>query len=244
MFSSVPALASSLKTALGAVDALARDPAATGRSRCSARNDLATFGGSAFVGLGAILRTVAQRAVRLQRRRAVGAQLRPGSERGRQHRAVAAVRADASTSRETFQAATPAADLHINPYPSERPRPGARPATRCTRGAQLIGDPGQTSTVVDNTAPPPGVLATGQAGGARAMSRQPRSATPGRRRRRLHPLAISLIAIAATVFVIFYAFNQGLPFVHHFTLYALVNNSVNVRADSPVRIAGHRRRQR
>jgi virulence factor Mce-like protein len=44
--------------------------------------------------------------------------------------------------------------------------------------------------------------------------------------------------ILVTAFVTFYAFNQGLPFVHRFTLYALVNNSVNVRTDSPVRIAG------
>jgi virulence factor Mce-like protein len=49
---------------------------------------------------------------------------------------------------------------------------------------------------------------------------------------------ISALMIAATVFVIAYAFNQGLPFVHQFTIYAVVNNSVNVRADSPVRIAG------
>ncbi|MGI8863816.1 MAG: MlaD family protein [Solirubrobacteraceae bacterium] len=59
-----------------------------------------------------------------------------------------------------------------------------------------------------------------------------------RRRHRLHPAAISLITIAAAGFVIFYAFNGGLPFVHHFTLHAMVNNSVNVRAQSPVRIAG------
>jgi phospholipid/cholesterol/gamma-HCH transport system substrate-binding protein len=60
----------------------------------------------------------------------------------------------------------------------------------------------------------------------------------GRRRRRLHPLAIASIAILAIVFVTYYAFNQGLPFVHRFTLHALVTNSVNVRTGSPVRIAG------
>lgn len=59
-----------------------------------------------------------------------------------------------------------------------------------------------------------------------------------RRRRRVHPLAIALITILVAVFVTFYAFNQGLPFVHSFTLHALVNNSVNLRSDSPVRIAG------
>ncbi len=59
-----------------------------------------------------------------------------------------------------------------------------------------------------------------------------------RRRRGIHPLAVALLAIFLTVFVTYYAFNEGLPFVHRYTLYALVNNSVNLRADSPVRIAG------
>jgi ABC-type transporter Mla subunit MlaD len=54
----------------------------------------------------------------------------------------------------------------------------------------------------------------------------------------VHPLVIAAIAIFATMFVTYYAFNQGLPFVHKFTFYALTNNSVNVRTDSPVRIAG------
>jgi phospholipid/cholesterol/gamma-HCH transport system substrate-binding protein len=58
------------------------------------------------------------------------------------------------------------------------------------------------------------------------------------RRRGIHPLLISAATIFAIVFVTFYAFNQGLPFVHRYTLYAVVNNSVNLRADSPVRIAG------
>jgi phospholipid/cholesterol/gamma-HCH transport system substrate-binding protein len=64
-----------------------------------------------------------------------------------------------------------------------------------------------------------------------------RRSTP-RRKRRVHPIVISLVAIFAVVFVTLYAFNQGLPFVPQYTVYALVNNSVNVRADSPVRIAG------
>jgi phospholipid/cholesterol/gamma-HCH transport system substrate-binding protein len=66
----------------------------------------------------------------------------------------------------------------------------------------------------------------------------PRRRPSPRHRRRVHPIVISLVAIFAVVFVTLYAFNQGLPFVHRYTLYALVNNSVNVRADSPVRIAG------
>src|SRR5579872_5115491 len=58
------------------------------------------------------------------------------------------------------------------------------------------------------------------------------------RKRGMHPLIITGIVIFVTVFVTYYAFNGGLPLIHRFTLYALTNNSVNVRQDSPVRIAG------
>jgi virulence factor Mce-like protein len=60
----------------------------------------------------------------------------------------------------------------------------------------------------------------------------------GRDKRRLHPLVIAAMVILVVVFITYYAFNQGLPFTHKYTLYAVVNNSVNVRSDSPVRIAG------
>jgi virulence factor Mce-like protein len=49
---------------------------------------------------------------------------------------------------------------------------------------------------------------------------------------------VSAIVIALTAFITFFAFNGGLPFVHHYTLHAIVNNSVNVRSESPVRVAG------
>ncbi|MGH3610642.1 MAG: MlaD family protein, partial [Pseudonocardiaceae bacterium] len=49
---------------------------------------------------------------------------------------------------------------------------------------------------------------------------------------------ISAVMLLALFAVIFYAFNQGLPFVPRFTISALVRNSVNVRAGDPVRIAG------
>jgi ABC-type transporter Mla subunit MlaD len=65
-----------------------------------------------------------------------------------------------------------------------------------------------------------------------------RSGKQSGRKRGMPALLIAAIAIFATVFVTYYAFNQGVPFVHKFTFYALTNNSVNVRADSPVRIAG------
>jgi phospholipid/cholesterol/gamma-HCH transport system substrate-binding protein len=65
-----------------------------------------------------------------------------------------------------------------------------------------------------------------------------RSARGRTRKRGLHPLLISALTILAIAFVTYYAFNQGVPFVHRFTVHALVTDSVNVRASSPVRIAG------
>src|SRR5438270_2206976 len=66
---------------------------------------------------------------------------------------------------------------------------------------------------------------------------QPR--TPGSPRRRgVHPLVVAFAAMIVTIAVTYYAFSRTVPFVHKFTLKTLVNNSVNVRADSPVRIAG------
>lgn len=59
-----------------------------------------------------------------------------------------------------------------------------------------------------------------------------------RRRRRLHPLAVAALVIGAVFALTVYAFNRGVPFVHHFTLNALVTNSVNVRGGDPVRIGG------
>jgi virulence factor Mce-like protein len=49
---------------------------------------------------------------------------------------------------------------------------------------------------------------------------------------------IAFSAIVVTIAITYYAFSHTLPFAHHFTVKALVDNSVNVRADSPVRIAG------
>jgi virulence factor Mce-like protein len=70
------------------------------------------------------------------------------------------------------------------------------------------------------------------------MSPALRRKKAGGRRRGINPLWIAAVVVAGTVFVTYYAFHQGLPFVHSYTLYALTNNSVNVRTDSPVRIAG------
>ncbi len=70
------------------------------------------------------------------------------------------------------------------------------------------------------------------------MSPGKRGTHPRARRPRIHPLAIALAVILAAAAITFYAFNQGLPFVHNFTLYAVVGNSYNVRDGDPVRIDG------
>jgi phospholipid/cholesterol/gamma-HCH transport system substrate-binding protein len=57
-------------------------------------------------------------------------------------------------------------------------------------------------------------------------------------RRHLHPLVITALMLFALFAITYYAFNEGLPFVHKFTVNAVVQNSVNVRSGDPVRIAG------
>jgi virulence factor Mce-like protein len=65
-----------------------------------------------------------------------------------------------------------------------------------------------------------------------------RARTTGNRKP-LHPLVIAAISLFVCVSVTYYAFAQEVPLISNpFTLHALVNNSVAVRADSPVRIAG------
>ena len=49
---------------------------------------------------------------------------------------------------------------------------------------------------------------------------------------------VALLVIGGALAVTLYAFNQGLPFGHQFTAYAVVSNSFNVRGGDPVRIDG------
>ena len=70
------------------------------------------------------------------------------------------------------------------------------------------------------------------------MSPRGRRSLPRHQRRRLHPLAVAGLVIAAIVVITYLAFNHGLPLIHRFTLRATVANSVNVRGGDPVRIAG------
>jgi hypothetical protein len=161
----VPPVATKLQTALATVDKLARDPAATQTFKVLGSSDLATFGSSAFIGLGAILDAVSQaqfscNTAALWARNFAGA-LSEGDQTASWLRFSPIL--DLSGG-EDFQASKPSPDLHIDPYPKQNSNE-CQGANDVYRGAQLIGDPGPTSTVVDNTAPPPGVLAEGKKAG-------------------------------------------------------------------------------
>lgn len=61
----------------------------------------------------------------------------------------------------------------------------------------------------------------------------------GARRGAGNPLVVAAITILLAVAISYYAFSgKQIPFVHHFTLHALVRNSVDIVSGSPVRIAG------
>ncbi|HEY3729172.1 MAG TPA: MlaD family protein [Solirubrobacteraceae bacterium] len=163
VFDKVPKLASSLSGAVQAVDALARDPASSQVFEVLGSSDLGTTAASAFLGLGAILRSVstaqfACNAIGLWVRNFASA-LTEGDRSGGWLRFSPIFDLP-----QTFQAATPAADLHLNYYPVEN-------SSQCQAGnegyapGQLIGNPPQTSRTVDDTAPPPGVLDRGRKAG-------------------------------------------------------------------------------
>ena len=65
---------------------------------------------------------------------------------------------------QTFQASTPASDLHLNYYPTESPAQ-CQAGNEVYTGAQVIGSPARTTTTVENTLPPAGVLARGETAG-------------------------------------------------------------------------------
>ena len=173
VFRQAPRLAAVLTGAAAAIDALARDPAAAPdlqgargqRPRHARRVGLRRPGGDPAVGL--------ERTVRLQRGRAVGAQLRLLAERGGQQRHLAALHADPQR-RADASSRRPRPRICTSTTTRSRTPASARPATRSTRGAQLIGNPPTTSRTVDNTSPPPGSPGPRRAGGAGAVRRRAR----------------------------------------------------------------------
>lgn len=163
VFRQAPTVARALQSAVVAVDALATDPASTQTFRVLGSNDLATFGSSAFLGLGAILRTVASEQFACNVTslwvRNFSSSLSEGDNVASWLRFAPIIDPN-----QTFQSATPAGDLHLNYYPKENPSE-CQGGNEVYRPGQVIGDPGRTSTVVDNTAPPPGVLEEGRRAG-------------------------------------------------------------------------------
>lgn len=163
VFRRLPHVASELQVALGQVRILARDPASRQVFGVLGSSDLGTAGSSAFIGLGAILNAVApaQFACNVAGvwARNFQSALTEGDNTAGWLRFMPII--DGS---ELIQRATPSSDLHLNYYPTES-------STQCQAGneaytgAQLIGNPGRTSTTVDATAPPAGVLARGKRAG-------------------------------------------------------------------------------
>jgi virulence factor Mce-like protein len=138
---------------------LAADPASTEAFTVLGVNDLGTTGSSAFIGLGAILNTVEQaqdycNAAGLWVRNFASA-LSEGDSTGNWLRTSSLIDAD-----ELTQSATPSSDLHINANPVEGPG-GCQAGNESYSGTTNFNHPTATSTTVDNTTPPDGVLQQG-----------------------------------------------------------------------------------
>lgn len=66
-----------------------------------------------------------------------------------------------------------------------------------------------------------------------------RSRTPAGRKSGPNPFLVAAVTILLAAAITYWAFDgKQIPFVHHFTVYALVGNSVDITSGSPVRIAG------
>jgi virulence factor Mce-like protein len=163
VFRQTPRLAAVLTGAAVSIDALARDPAAAQTFKVLGTSDLGTLGASAFVGLGAILQSVstAQFACNVAGVwvRNFASALSEGDSSGTWLRLAPILNVG-----QTFQSATPAPDLHLNYYPIENSSQ-CQAGNEVYTGSQLIGNPPTTSRTVDNTSPPPGVLARGEQAG-------------------------------------------------------------------------------
>ena len=131
VFKQVPELSTKLRAAFVAVDALATDPASIETFKVLGSTDLATLGSSAFIGLGAILKTVAgeQLACNITGLwvRNFASSLSEGDSTGAWLRFAPII-----TVTQLLQTPTPSPDLHLNYYPKADRQTGARPATRCT----------------------------------------------------------------------------------------------------------------
>jgi hypothetical protein len=120
-----------LRQALVAVNGFSQDPAAKGAITALRGEDLATFGGSAFIGLGAILKTTAAaqlncNSVALWIRNLVSISSENDSHGGW------LTTVPVLAFNQNNHAAAPAADLHVNYYPHEN-------STECESGNETYG---------------------------------------------------------------------------------------------------------
>ena len=132
-------LAPAIDDALRALGRFTADPAAAASLDALRGSDLATFGGSAFVGLGAILNTLSDAQLHCNAAsiwaRNLQSTASEGNDTGHWLRMIAIQQPD-----ETDHAAKPAAGLHVNPYPNEN-------ASECESGnepfleGRRIGNP-------------------------------------------------------------------------------------------------------
>lgn len=163
VFRKLPPVATALEHALGAVKALATDPASTGVFKVLGKNDLGTAGASAFVGLGAILNSVAPAQFACN---TIGdwvanfqSSLSEGDAASGWLRLSSVV-----DGAQLTESSSPSPDLHDDMYPIED-KQECQGANDVYSGAQKIGNPGKTSTTVEQTQPPAGVLARGRSVG-------------------------------------------------------------------------------
>jgi hypothetical protein len=160
VFKLVPKVATTLQAALNAVGVLAHDPATNNAFKVLGNNDLASFGASAFLGLGAILRSVAKQQFACNVvgvwARNLGSYISEGDSNGTWQRTLAMIALD-----QSLMASTPAPDLHANPSPIEQGGQCQGSNEPYTPG-QVIGNSVRTGAGADKTVPPPGVLALGR----------------------------------------------------------------------------------
>jgi virulence factor Mce-like protein len=156
VFRKAPALIAPLKGTLHAVDALARDPNASGAFRIIGNNDLASFSASGFVGLGAILKAAeaGQRRCNLE----VPWLLNFANALGEGDAAGAWLRTfEIFDPGELLPAAKPSSTLHVNYYPREDSTDCAAGNEQYLKG-QRFGNPPGRHFGFEQTSPPPGVL--------------------------------------------------------------------------------------
>jgi virulence factor Mce-like protein len=148
----IPAAATPLETTLHAARRFATDPATEGALRVLGANDLGSLGESLFLGLGAILRSVAPAQLHCNAAslwmRNLSSSFSEGDASGTWIRMLPILEAAQSSKQPR-----PATDLHFNPYPNEN-------ASECEAGnepyvsGQQIGNPsGQQARTTAPTGP-------------------------------------------------------------------------------------------